>query len=227
MAVRSPPNRRGFTMVELIVGSIILALIAGATTTALSQMLRARAGSEARRQAFSRAGAAAGMIARDLAECARDSDLLFAKVAVDEGGDAGTERDGLLVLIRSMTRVRGVEDEPEGLDFEVQYRVEDGPAGPVLWRRADPALDAAIDGGGLAAAVAPGVIAFSVEASDGETWWPIWDSDSEGLPHGLRVSITATDDEGRVRAVVRRVVAMDRTPLPPPEDESDAEEEAT
>jgi hypothetical protein len=156
------------------------------------------------------------MIARDVAECARDSDLIFAKVQVADGGDEGRERDGLLMLIRTLGRVRGLEDSPEGEDFEVQYRIEDGPSGLTLWRRADPALDEAIDGGGMATPVAPGLVALSIEASDEQDWWPLWDSDSDGLPHGLRVTVTATDDEGRVRAVARKVIAIDRTPLPPP-----------
>ncbi len=209
-------RRPAFTLVELIVAAIITVLIAGATTTALSQMLRARKGSAARQQAFSRAFAAAGMIARDAAECARDSNLLFAKVQVSDAGEAGSERDALLMLARTLRRVRGDAEFPEGEDFEIQYRIDEGASGPVLWRRADPALDETIDGGGLAVPVAEGVVALSIEASDGETWWPLWDSDSDGLPHGLRVSVTATDEEGRVRAVARKVISLDRVPLPPP-----------
>lgn len=220
-------HRPAFTLVELIVAAIITVLIAGATTTALSQLLRARAGAAARQQAFSRAFTAVNMIARDAAECARDSNLLFAKVEVSDGGDAGADRDGLLMLVRTLRRVRGLDDYPEGEDFEVQYRVEDSPSGSTLWRRADPSLDEAIDGGGLAVPVAEGIVALSVEASDDQDWWPIWDSDADGMPHGLRVSVTATDDERRVRATARRVIAIDRTPVPPPKkDESTSEQGA-
>jgi type II secretion system protein J len=225
--VAPPAPRPAFTLVELIVAAIITVLIAGATTTALSQLLRARQGAAARQQATSRAFAAADMIARDAAECARDSDLLFAKVQVTDAGDDGAERDGLLMLVRTLRRVRGLDDYPEGADFEVQYRVEDSPDGPTLWRRADPALDEAIDGGGLATPVSPGIVALSIEASDDQDWWPLWDSDSEGLPRGLRVSVTGTDDEGRLRVTARRVIALDRTPLPPPEKQDSGSGQST
>jgi type II secretion system protein J len=223
--------RGAFTLVELMVAAAIVVLIAGATTTALTQMIRARDGADARRQAYERAFAGAGMIARDAAEIARDSDLLYSKVQVSSGGTAGpggeeVERDGLLMLIRTLRRVRGLEASPEGADFEVQYRVEQGSSGPVLWRRVDPALDGAIDGGGIASPVALGVVSLAIQACDDQDWWDTWDSDSEGLPRGLRITVTATDDSGRIRAVARKVVAIDRVPLPPTEDESESESES-
>ncbi|MCC6660271.1 MAG: prepilin-type N-terminal cleavage/methylation domain-containing protein [Phycisphaerales bacterium] len=213
------PRHRGFTLVELILAAMITALIAGATATALGQMSRARAASVAHQEAFSAAQAAADRIALDVLTAARDEDLAFCRVAVTDGGAPGAESDSILLLTRSLRRVRGLVESPEGADFEVQYRLLDG----TLWRRCDPALDDYPDAGGVAAPVAEGIASLSIEACDRENWVASWDSDSDGLPYGVRIIVTARDSEGRATAVVRKVVPLDRVPPPPEtadEDES-------
>ena len=57
--------------------------------------------------------------------------------------------------------------------------------------------------------------ARSVEASDGSEWFGAWNSDSDGLPHLVRVTVTARSDDGTGVATFRRVVAVDRVPIPP------------
>lgn len=219
-------QQRGFTLVELVVGLMVTVLIAGATTTALSQMLRSRETSAARRQAFARADAAAARMARDVQNAARDDVLDFARVAVTDGGGNAGESDGLLLLIRTPTRLRGLDGAPEGADFEVQYRVEAGEQGPTLWRRCDQALDDYLDAGGIAAPVVSGVESLSIEAGDGDLWYTVWDSDADGFPHAVRIVVTASDDRGRVRATARRTIALDRTPLPQAAAEEDEAPEA-
>jgi len=44
----------------------------------------------------------------------------------------------------------------------------------------------------------------------------VWDSDTDGYPHALRVTLVALADDGKTTAVARRVISLDRTPLPPP-----------
>jgi general secretion pathway protein J len=212
------PRHRGFTLVELILAAMITALIAGATATALGQMSRARAASVAHQEAFSRAQAAADRIALDVLTAARDEDLTFCRVAVTDAGPPGAEADSILLLARSLRRVRGLVESPEGADFEVQYRLQ----GSTLWRRCDPALDDYPDAGGVATPIAEGIAALSIEASDRENWVTAWESDSDGLPYGVRVIVTARDNEGRATAVVRKVIPFDRVPPPPePADEDD------
>lgn len=205
-------SRRGFTLVELLVGALVTALIAAATTAALSQMVRARSTSLARQQAWSRAESATARIARDVIGVVRDEELYFTRVAIADGPAGGT--DELLLLCRSMRRVRGFPESPEGPDFEVQYRVGDASSGLALWRRVDPALDEYPDAGGVATAIVPGVFSLSVEASDGTDWLSTWDSDYDGIPYGLRIIVTARDDGGRTIATARRVIALDRVPPP-------------
>ena len=118
----------------------------------------------------------------------------------------------------------------EGGEYESQYRVEDDAAGSVLWMRRDAVPDENSEGGGLAIPAVEGVIGISIEAYDGEAWYPDWDSDFMGLPWALRIEVTATGDEpgmpasegGKSLVTLRTQIAIDRIvppPPPPPEDE--------
>jgi prepilin-type N-terminal cleavage/methylation domain-containing protein len=222
-ASRGLQKRRGFTIAELIVGIVIVSLLAGATAATIRTLTRARNSSLAHRQAFARASDAAQRMAIDASRAVRDADLLACKVEiVDSPSSALTQEDELLVLTRDVAGVRGGERTGgggEGDEVEVQYRLEPAPrtqadSGKILWRRADSGNDGNVSGGGVATPLTPHVLGLSIEASDGEKWFGAWDSDRDGMPHALRVVVDATDDEGRVIATARRVIAIDRTPIP-------------
>lgn len=229
------PRPRGFTLVELIVSTIMLSVIVGATTLVVFQSLRSRDAARSGGEAFSRAQVAAGRIVADAQNALRDTDLLKGKIQVTAGGAGGSS--GLLLLTHQQRPVRTGFDVPEGDEYEVQYRLEpaDLRAASVesrlsqytLWRRADPNLDDTVDGGGVAAAVMDGLTTLSVEAYDGQKWQATWDSDADGYPFALRVTVSACDEAGRRVSTARRVVAIDRTPLPLPEPEEETDTTAT
>ena len=184
---------------------------------AMSRLLAIRARASGHEQAFGRADAAAADIARDLSNALRDWNLSFARVAINDSGDEGEAHDELLFLAHSARRARPAGDAPEGGEYEVQYRIApllSKPDQPALWRRIDTAHDLALDGGGVASVAVAGVTSLSLEATDGEQWFPSWDSDRDGLPHAVRVTITAASDDRTVSATARRTVALDRTPIP-------------
>ncbi len=202
-------------------------LVATATATAIAQMYRARNDSRAHQQAFQRADTAAARIGLDLTTALRRSDPLQQKLSVTNGGGPGMERDEVLVLMNSQRPLRGVDTEPEGDEYEVQYRIQPGADGrEALWRRMDIGLDDYIDGGGIATPIAGSVVALSIVATDqtGE-WLESWDSDSDGMPHAVKVLVTAMSDDGRATATATRVVAIDRVPIPPPTPEDEESED--
>ncbi len=209
IAMRS--SRRGITLVELIVALIITALIASAAAATVSQMVKSRNAAAERRAAFQRAERAGMYLLADLREIARDADLVHSRVMVSQSGG----NSEILLLVRGERTVRGIDGLPEGADFEVQYRVD--PQGRLM-RRIDPSLDEAIDGGGIVTTVAEGVGSLSIAASDGESWLEVWDSDTDGLPHAVRIVVQAsapTGGAGRQRsAAYRGVIALDRVPIP-------------
>lgn len=213
----------GFTLVELLVALLVGVLIAGATTTALSSFLRAKERAAARQQASLRADSAASRIARDASRVVRDADLLRTRVLLTDGRVGDADSDQLLLFVRSMDPVRGLSGVPEGGEAEVQFRLApaEGRAGAFeLWRRADPVPDDYPDAGGVAEPIVDGLAGVSMRASDGSVWVESWDSDASGYPMGLEITVMAVADDGRTTAASRRVVAFDRVPLPPIEDEA-------
>jgi prepilin-type N-terminal cleavage/methylation domain-containing protein len=221
----SRSQARAFTLAELIVALVVGLIVAGATVTTLSSFTRSRARAQARQEAFARADAAAARIAGDVMQTTRESELLFAKVSVTSGGEGSSERDSLLLWVRSLKPVRGRGDVPEGADAEVQFKLlPDSSGKTALWRRADAPPDRAVDAGGVAQAMVRGVSSLKFEASDGFSWFDAWDSDRDGYPHAIRVTTTAQSDDGKVSMTARRVVSIDRVPIPPPAEEEPADE---
>ncbi|MFO0831976.1 MAG: type II secretion system protein GspJ [Phycisphaerales bacterium] len=217
-----PLRRPAFTLVELVVGIVIVAMLAAAASAAIGQLVRSRTAAVSHRQAFSRASDAAARIALDLAAVTRDMNLSVSKVQVTSSGGPKQARDELLLLVRSTRPVRGLSEitgAAEGADQELQYRVKDDGGVPTLWRRADVALDGIVDGGGIASPIISRVQTLSLEAYDGSAWKESWDSDGDGMPHAVRVVVTASSDDGKSTATARRVVAIDRVPLAPRSEE--------
>lgn len=206
---------RGFTLIELVVAGVIMAIIGSATTAVIANFARVKTRSADRQQAYSRAEAVAAAFEQDALAVVRDSDLTVGRVQVIDGGSQAVPNDSVLLIVRTLRRVRGIEGSPEGGDFEVQYKIDSNPATRGLWRRMDPALDDAQDAGGVATLLAGNPISLSVQAYDGENWFDAWDSDSDGFPHALRLSVTVASDDGIAAATSIRTVAIDRVPLPP------------
>ena len=221
-------RRRGFTIIELVVALLIAAALAAATTRVISGALRARTTVESRSEASGRALRAADVIARDLANLHRDPVADETLLRVLDDGETGLPGDGLMLFARSDRRARAVPNEnlgfpgtAEGGLYEVQMRLE-LPAEDVsgdreaydLWVRMDPIPDDVVEGGGVARLVARGVVDLQAEVHDGGAWVEGWDSDRDGLPYAVRVTVSATDDDGRSVRTVSRTIGFARTPLP-------------
>jgi len=215
-------HRRAFTLVELIVAALVGAMVAGAVAVSAGQLWRTNLAASQRQQASARAEAAASRISLDLLSTARDADLLGARVSILDGGTGPSARDELLILTKSMRPVRDDAGEAEGDLQEAQYRVV-GTAGGAgsLWGRRDPAMDEIVDGGGIAESLVEGIVSISITAYDGEAWFEEWDSDRDGMPHAVRISVEAAGDDGKTRATSRRLVAIDRVPIPVAEEEEE------
>jgi len=248
-----PHRRRGMTLLEMIVGAVIVALVAGATAFTVGQSVQASRAAESRERVRDAANLAADQVARDIAGVLRDGDLYYARVLLIDGeaevvfDNGRRERyaaDELLIFSRAPLAARGTNrgqlgERSEGGDFEVHYRLATLEAGPggrqfsargrtlvgpndepggILWRRIDPQPDDTPDGGGIVFPVMEGVIEFSVEALNVDRWVAQWDSDRQGYPHALRVTVRVVEPVSygspRREAVARRTVAIDRVPLP-------------
>lgn len=216
--------RRGFTMVELLMAGVLLAVVLASMGVAMRQVVSARSASVARTDAFVRADAALRMIRRDLSSILRRTDLYFTRLVIFDSSPTidgeVRDRDDLLLFNNRLVATRDIEYNGDGLEFETQYRLEDDEAGTVLWERRDPMPDDYPTGGGIITPRVEGVVSLNVEAWNGHSWLDEWDSDDTGLPWALRVTVTATgagqweDTIDRPTAMLRTVVPIDRSRMP-------------
>lgn len=219
---RHSVRRRGFTLVELVVAAIVGAMLAAAASAGISLLLRSKGSVGSKQEASSRAEAGATRLASDLSGVARDSDLSQTRVRIVSGGEGESASDSLLMRVRTIRSSRSTQESLDGGEQFVEYRVgarSSADPTPCLWRRVTTGYAIDGEGGGLAARFVEGVRSCSIEASDGTNWFDAWDSDSDGLPHAVRVTLTTRSSDGRASATSRRVVALDRVPIPPPEEE--------
>jgi type II secretion system protein J len=211
---------RGFTLAEVIVAGVIVALLAAATAGVVSTLMRAQRSAGARREAFSRADAVASRAAMDLLQIVRDVELSNARVLITDGGSSGVASDEILVMVKSSRPMRSPDEGPESGEYLVQYRVQAGAGGLEAWRRVNHSRSITELGGGIASRLAEGIEVVSFEASDGAEWKPAWDADIDGMPYGVRVSVRAHASDGTTTATARRVIAVDRVPVPKPEEKT-------
>lgn len=212
--------RRGFTLIELLIAGVITAFVLGSISFSLRQIGRAKDTCKVRYDAFMRADTALNGIRRDIASIVRSDDLFNCRfLLIDNlarGRDESYERDELLMFTTRLRPLRNIEFAGEGQEYETHYRLEEDKVGPVLWQRRDPFPDEHPGGGGLAVPSVEGIIALSIQVYDGTTWYDDWDSDFDGLPLAVRVTVVSSGHRGKSdvytapRAILRTVVAIDR-----------------
>ena len=219
-------DKRGFTIIELVVAIMITAIISGAVASSLSQLGKARDISRIRMTASRRASDALENIRRDVQSTVRSDDLfdtrlrLVPEVARTPIGEV--DRDQMLLFATRLRPIRSIEYSGEGNEYETQYRIEEDRDGPALWRRRDAVPDEFEDAGGIAEPIGDGVVALRFEAFDGESWVQVWDSDVDGLPISIRATVTASgarpgEDaflDARSLSVMRTEIPIDRVIKP-------------
>lgn len=217
---RRTPVSRGFTLAELIVAGVIVALLAAATAGVVSTLVRSQRSAGARREAFARADAVASRAALDLQQIVRDSELNQTRVLITDGGASGNASDEMKLRVKSARPMRSPEYGAESGEYLVHYRVQAVGGGMEAWRRINHARSVIEEGGGIASRLAEGIELVGFEAYDGAEWKTAWDADSDGLPYGVRVTVRAHAADGKTVATARRVVAVDRVPVPKAEEKT-------
>ena len=234
-----PIRRPGFTLIELVLAGVMTAFVLGAVSLSLSQLSRAKSGGRQLLAAHLRADAALTAIRRDIITVLRDRDLFWTRLLLTDHAVStpyGTmDRDEILVFNTNLRPIRDLDFIGDGLEFETQIRIDEDSLGPVLWRRRDAVPDEYPRGGGVASPLVSGVVSLSMEAYDGDLWYQDWDSDFDGLPLAIRVTVVASgcrdgeDPYDSPMAILRTVVPIDRVPPPeePPADEDQQADDDT
>ncbi len=238
----TPRGRRGFTLVELLVAGMITAFVLGAVSISLSQLSRAKTGARTQLAAHLRADAALTALRRDIVSVLRDPDLFWTRMLLEDHSVSTPfgpmDRDEILIFNSRLRPIRDLDFSGDGIEFETQFRIDEDAIGPVLWQRRDAVPDEYTRGGGVATPLIAGVVGLALEAYDGDLWYSMWDSDFDGLPLAIRVTVVASGcrdgDEpfDSPLAILRTVIPIDRVPPPqePPaqedEDQDDQPDEA-
>ncbi len=227
--------RRGFTLIELMVAGMMAVIVLGGITTSLSQLGSAKSVSRQRLEAYSRCDTALKDIRKEVISTLRRGDLFETRVLITDGTGRfqgeNVNKDELLVFNGNVRANKEIDFNGEGLEYETQFRIEDNDVSSALWKRRDAILDDNPVGGGIVTPIADGIISLDLEAYDGFSWFPNWDSDELGLPHALRITVKSTGMEyyGELYApivILRTVVPIDRVMMPDDLHEpTDAEEE--
>jgi hypothetical protein len=223
-------DRRAFTLAELLIAGTIAVVIAAVITSSLAQFGRAREVCKLRMDAHVRAIGALETVRKELQATLRSEDLFHCRVLIVDDHTATVadapglevDRDELLVYNTRLRTVRETEYNGDGQEFETHLRIEDDDLGSALWMRADSQPDQYERGGGEAVPLMDGVVSLRFEAYDGSGWRDAWDSDVDGLPWALRVTVRALGNEPgapidpavRDLVTVQTVVPLDRATPP-------------
>lgn len=228
--------RRGFTLIELMVAGMMAVIVLGGITTSLSQLGSAKSVSRQRLEAYSRCDTALKDMRKEVISTLRRGDLFETRVLITDGTGRfqgeNVNKDELLVFNGNVRANKEIDFNGEGLEYETQFRIEDNDVSSALWKRRDAILDDNPVGGGIVTPIADGIISLDLEAYDGFSWFPNWDSDELGLPHALRITVKSTGMEyyGELYAPIvtlRTIVPIDRVMMPDDLHEpTDAEEES-
>ena len=155
-------QRRGFTLLELMIAGVMAAIVLGGITVSLSQLGLSKAISRQRLDAFSRCDTALRTIRRDIISVLRRDDLFDTRLKIIHNtsrfNGREVDRDELLVFNSSLRANKEIDFNGDGVEYETQYRIDDDEFGVVLWKRRDPILDDNPLGGGIATPLGEGVV---------------------------------------------------------------------
>jgi type II secretion system protein J len=183
---RSTPWERGFTLIELVISTALMAMILGGAYVCLRAGLDTQELVEAREDVFQNARVALALLSADLrCACPLSKDVEFVGMQRKVGE---VRADNLDFGTHNYTPRR-----PREFDWcEVSYFLDKDPSGSgfSLWRRRDPTPDDDPFSGGSREEIARGVHGLRFEYYDGIDWYDEW-----GDPQGHGKASTSLKDK--------------------------------
>jgi general secretion pathway protein J len=216
-------NRRGFTILEVMIAIAVLSMIGAITFKSFDgaydlkkRVETAEDRDQAVRGALDRIGREVSMTF--LSEH-YDHKRFRERPTFFKLKDGRSEAD---LTVTSLAHERLHVDAKESDEAVFQYHVEQGEDGkPCLYRRVKPQIDEEWERGGEEAPLAEDVIRFTVQAWDPKDreWRDEWDSNSPQrtggvlIPPRVRIALTIKDEQGKEKTWTTQARLMLGSPL--------------
>jgi general secretion pathway protein J len=184
----------GFTLVEVLVASIIGGFVAAVAVTTLRTMSVSAEIVDTNANAAAEVRFAAGLIARDLQNLYRNEDLeemLFFGTSASSTALAASD-----LTFYTVGRAKARYDQPEGDVYEVEYSLVRRDEESALMRRWWPNPDKEAEPRGIVAPIAEDIDVFAVRFYNGEEWLDEWPQEAESVPELVEVLIVAAPETG-------------------------------
>ena len=201
-------RKSGFTLVEVLVASVIGAFIALVAVAALRSISASTERIDMIARAAAEARFAANMISRDLTNLYRAPDMKDMRLI----GGREWSADGPIgwLTMYSVGRAKARLDQPEGDVYEVEYNLDRDGEKSVLLRRLWPYPDRETEPGGMLTVIAEDIDVFEVRFFDGEEWQFEWTEELNSIPELVEVTLAARQEGGGENALETFVVSFAR-----------------
>lgn len=182
---------RGFTLVEIMVASVIGAFIAAVTVGTLKAVSASAQMVNDNIEAAAEMRFASKRITTDLVNLYRDVDFRNTKFI----GFVDSEQAGSRLIFYTVNRAKARAAEPEGDVYEVEYYITADDEKSYLMRRVWPNPEKDIDGSGILTTIAEGIDIFNVRYFDGQQWVGEWDEERRNVPELVEVTFASKPGE--------------------------------
>ena len=181
--------RSGFTLLEILVATIISAFVALTAAAALQAVISSRNKIDTNIHSAAELNFAVNMISDDLRNLAR-------KTTDDDCPIVGTlmplqDTIATNLTIQTINRIKARPDQVEGDLYEIEYYLAINEDRPQLMRRVWPHPNREHEPGGILTCIAENIVNFSVGYYDGDTWHSEWPEDMTDLPHLVEFTLAA------------------------------------
>ena len=194
-------RRRGFTLVELLIATTMMAFLAGAAFAALSAGTGAAGKAKRHGALLAHGQAALHAMTADIRAAVEHGDDRLVSLDTEYEGRAADTIDFVAAVRAKLGR-----DEPGTTGrCEVGYYIENDPDTEIRWllRREDGTVDDDVLEGGAVALAGPYVAALDLAFYDGQYWQSGWD-DTERFPKAVDIQIVVVDEYGIENPLVLR-----------------------
>lgn len=188
----------GFTLIEMLVASVIGAFIAIVAVSSLKAVTSARGIVDDGIAVSDELRFATDIIRKDLSNLYRDSNVESIKFDSEVDDSSGIGMTSLTFYAVSTVKAR--PDQPESDIYEIQYQLVTEEEGSVLTRRVCPIVgneeEDELTAGGVLTMIARNIVLFNARYFDGTDWTDEWSLETEGaLPELIEVTLSATDED--------------------------------